>query len=34
MSDKHGRIKRVYVKTPGYTDAVFGGDVIFTSLKD
>jgi adenylate cyclase len=31
---KRGWIKRVYVKTPGYTEAVFGGDVIFTSLKD
>jgi adenylate cyclase len=31
---KNGLIKRVYVKTPGYSDAVFGGDVIFPNLKD
>jgi hypothetical protein len=31
---KNGLIKRVYVKTPGYTDAVFGGDVIFPNLRD
>jgi adenylate cyclase len=31
---KKGWIKRVPVKVPGYTDAVFGGSVISTSLKD
>ena len=31
---KNGWFKRVGVKTPGLTEAVFGGDVIFPVLKD
>lgn len=30
---KKGLIKRIRLRTPGNTEAVFGGDVIFTSLK-
>ena len=31
---KNGWFKRVRVRTPGLTEAVIGGDVIFSSLKD